>query len=87
MKDLLTYLTLGLTSTGYAAWLNSAEGKQFADEFTWASVVTGSGLVLMFLRFLLPGPHWRKVVSAFIVAGVPLIVRSLINRDRRLFLE
>ncbi len=87
MKEIFTYLTLGLAAGGYARFLNTDPGQTFADEFTWASVATGTGLVLLFLRFVLPASAWRKVATAFTVAGLPLIARSLVNRDRRLFLE
>lgn len=87
MKEILTYLTLGLAASGYARLLNTDKGQTFADEFTWASVTLGTGLVLFFLRSILSPSAWRKVAVAFTVAGLPLIARSLVNRDRRLFLE
>ena len=53
---------------------------EFASEYTWASVVLGTGLVLIILRLILPKKHWEKVVLAFVVAGSPMIAQSLWNK-------
>jgi hypothetical protein len=52
--DTETYLALDTVSTTYAVLLNTEPGKKFAEEYTWASVVVGTGLVLALLRFILP---------------------------------
>ncbi len=41
MKEKVVYTALGATSSTYAKLLDTAEGKEFADEYTWASVVLG----------------------------------------------
>ncbi|MCP4709975.1 MAG: hypothetical protein GY869_15230 [Planctomycetes bacterium] len=76
------YIALGITSAAYAEALNTDTGKEFADEYTWASVVAGTGLVLTILRFIIPREYWQKVVLAFVVAGIPMIARSLLNRAK-----
>lgn len=79
MRDQPAYIALGVTATAYAAALNTTAGKRFAADYTWASVVCGVGLVLTILHFIMSPREWEKVVYAFIVAGSPMIVRSLIN--------
>ena len=78
--DTGAYIALGVTSTTYAAALNTDVGKEFADEYTWASVVLGTGLVLTILRFILPREYWQKVALAFAVAGTPMVARSLLRK-------
>jgi len=80
--DILIYVALGVAATVYAYALNTKKGKSFASEYTWVSVVVGTGIVLIGLWFLIPQDSWLKVVLSFIVAGVPMIVRSLINKKR-----
>ena len=80
--DSSAYVALGVASTAYAVALNTDAGKRFADEYTWASVVLGTGLVITLLRYVLPREQWQKVVTAFVVAGVPIIARSLLNKFR-----
>lgn len=75
-----TYVALGVAATAYAAALNTDVGKRFAKDYTWASVVGGTSLVLTMLRFILPKDEWQKVATAFAVAGTPMIVRSLANK-------
>ncbi|MCP4416175.1 MAG: hypothetical protein GY805_06115 [Chloroflexi bacterium] len=78
--DIAIYVVLGVVFVVYAFWLNTAGGKKFADEHTWASVVIGSGLILAALWFLVPADSWQKMVLAFVVAGIPMIARSLLNK-------
>jgi hypothetical protein len=80
--DILIYVALGVAATVYARTLNTKKGKSFASEYTWVSVVVGTGIVLIGLWFLIPQDSWLKVVLSFMVAGVPMIVRSLINKKR-----
>jgi hypothetical protein len=80
--DILIYVALGVAATVYAWALNTKKGKSLAGEYTWVSVVVGTGIVLIGLWFLIPQDSWLKVVLSFIVAGVPMIVRSLINKMR-----
>ena len=74
------FAALGATASAYAAALNTAPGKKFAKEYTWASVVIGTSLVLAFLRLVLPKESWLKVAAAFGIAGAPMIGRSLVNK-------
>jgi hypothetical protein len=46
---------------------------------TWLTVVLGTALVLAALYFLLAWEAWLLVVLAFIVAGLPVVGRSLLN--------
>lgn len=78
--DPSAYLALGVAATTYAAALNTEIGRKFAKEYTWASVVAGTGLVLLMLRFILPKMYWEKVALAFAVAGTPMVGRSLWNK-------
>lgn len=82
-KDILALLGLSATSTAYAVLLNTEQGRKFADEYAWASVVTGTGLVLFFLRLIIPREHWLKVLAAFSAAGIPMVMRSLLNKQER----
>jgi hypothetical protein len=79
-KALQVYLVLFGAASAYAALLSTARGRAFADERTAESVILGVGLVLAALRLLLPGQAWDRVVVSFIVAGTPLISRSLLKR-------
>jgi hypothetical protein len=74
------YVVLAASTTLYALLLNSARGKRFATEYTWASVSIGTAIVLICTRFVVPESAWRKTVLAFIIGGLPLIGRSVINR-------
>ncbi len=81
MKDETgAYIALGVSSAAYATALNTEVGRNFAKEYTWASVVCGVSLVLVILRFILPKEYWEKVVLAFAVAGTPMIIRSLLGK-------
>lgn len=77
------YLSLGAAAAAYAAYLNTDAGKRFAQEYTWLSVVLGTVLVMVSLLGELDEESWNKVAAAFLVAGVPIIGRSLLNRARR----
>jgi hypothetical protein len=72
---------LGMSVSGYAVVLNTEQGKRFADESTWMSVVVGNSLLMLFLRFLLPKYYWNIVALSFVVAGTPMIARSLLNKS------
>lgn len=73
-------LLFGVAST-YAAILSTDKGRVFATERTAETVVIGVALVLVALRFVLPVVAFRAVVVAFLVAGSPMIARSLMKRD------
>jgi len=78
----LVYGILFLAAVAYALILNTKAGKRFADHFTWASVVIGTALVMASAWFLVPAESWVKIALAFVVAGAPMIGRSLV-RERR----
>jgi hypothetical protein len=78
--EVIVYIVLGLLAIAYAFILNTAAGKSFADQYTWASVVIGTSLVLGALWFIIPADNWQKVFLAFVVAGTPMILRSLLKR-------
>jgi hypothetical protein len=76
----LIYVILFAVASVYAALLSTARGRAFADERSAESVILDVGLVLAALRFLLSGPAFRRVVAAFVVAGLPMVARSLLKR-------
>ncbi len=82
-SEIVVLATLGVFSLGYAFFLNTKSGKKIADEHTWVAVVAGVALVLRAVSFVIPEEYWQKVVIAFIVAGVPLVVRSFWNKRKR----
>jgi hypothetical protein len=82
-SQILVYILLGIASIAYAFLLNTDKGKKLASEYTWASVVIGTGIVLLALWFLISHNSWLQVVISFVVAGSPMIARSLINKTRK----
>jgi hypothetical protein len=81
--DTVVYIALGAVSIIYAAALNTGAGKRFVDDYTWASVVVGTALVLAAIWFIIPREYWLKAALAFAVAGIPMVARSLLNRARK----
>jgi len=82
-SEIVVFATLGFFSVGYAFFLNTKSGKKIADDHTWVSVVAGVALVLRAVSFIIPEEYWQKVVIGFIVAGIPMIARSLWNKRKR----
>jgi len=82
--DSVVYIALGAASIIYAMALNTGVGKRFADNYTWASVVLGTSLVLAALWFIVPKEYWLKMALAFAVAGTPVVARSLLNKTKKL---
>lgn len=76
------YLSLFISSLAYALALNTERGRRFAQERSAESVVLGNALILTALLALLPKMYWVRVCSLFVVAGSPMIGRSLYNRAR-----
>lgn len=72
----LTLLGLFGFSTAYTLLLSTKTGKQWADNQTWATVAGGVALTTGFMAL-----EDRKAAQLafiyFIVAGVPLVFRSL----------
>ncbi|MEZ4736675.1 MAG: hypothetical protein R3E79_57070 [Caldilineaceae bacterium] len=83
MRSLESYTIIGLISSLYAIGLNTPMGKKFTDQYTWAAVCIGTGTVLAILRLVIPKDQWYKLTTAFVVAGAPLIFRSLYNKTVR----
>ncbi|MBT3188909.1 MAG: hypothetical protein HN736_03365 [Anaerolineae bacterium] len=81
-SEIVVFATLGVFSIGYAFFLNTKSGKKIADEHTWVAVVAGVALVLRSVSFIIPDEYWQKVVIAFIVAGIPMVARSLWNKRK-----
>jgi hypothetical protein len=79
-NDLQTYSILFGAASAYALALSTRPGRKFSDAHTAETVVLGVGLVLAALRFLLSASAFRRVVAAFVVAGLPLVARSLLKR-------
>jgi len=63
--------------------LNTTPGKKFTDRYTWATVCVGTGMVLAVLRMTIPKEQWYKLLTAFTVAGFPMVARSLYNKTVR----
>jgi hypothetical protein len=86
--NLSIYAALFLASVGYARALQwwSGHYPESFDDLTWLTVVVGVGYVLLGLRVLLSLDAWLRVCSAFAVACLPIIARSVWNhaRNRRL---
>lgn len=80
MRNIESYTLLGVVSSLYAITLNTDTGKKFTDRYTWATVCVGTSLVLMVLRLIIPREHWYKLATAFMVAGSPMVARSLYNK-------
>ncbi len=83
MRNVESYTILGLISSLYAVGLNTKVGKKFTEEYTWATVCIGTTIVLAVLRLMIPKDHWYKLLTAFTVAGVPMVARSLYNKTVR----
>ena len=83
MRSLESYTIIGLISSLYAIGLNTPMGKKFTDQYTWATLSFGTGMVLAILRLVIPKEYRYKLATAFIVAGGPLIFRSLYNKTIR----
>jgi hypothetical protein len=75
------------SSTTYALLLSTKEGKRWADEQTWSTVVAGVALTLAWFGTWRPrGAAWCLLF--FVVTGIPQVVRSLalqLNQLDRLF--
>lgn len=83
MRSLESYTIIGLISSLYAIGLNTPMGKKFTEQYTWATVCIGTGIVLAVLRLVIPKEYWYKLATAFVVAGAPMIFRSLYNKTIR----
>lgn len=83
MRSFESYTILGLVSSLYAVCLNTTLGKKFTEQYTWATVCVGTGLVLAVLRLSIPKQYWYKLLTAFTVAGFPMVARSLYNKTVR----
>ena len=83
MRSLESYTILGLFSSLYAVCLNTRAGKKFTDQYTWLTVCLGTGMVLAVLRLSMPKDQWYKLMTAFTIAGLPMVARSLYNKTVR----
>ena len=77
------YVILFLLALGYAFFLNTEHGKRFADQYTWASVVIGTLLAMGAVWFMIPTNSWLKVLVAFGLVGIPMLGRSLLNKNKK----
>ena len=85
MTDLSGYGgILGLMGgVGYAAFLQTRKaGRCLAARYTWLTVVIGDGVCLLISRLVLGTTEWLTICAIFAVAGIPIIIRSLINDQR-----
>lgn len=80
--DARALVALGISSTAYAALLETETGRAWVEENTWLSVVLGVVLVLGLLRPSLPRRAWDTIAAGFVIAGTPLILRSLLWHQR-----
>jgi NhaP-type Na+/H+ or K+/H+ antiporter len=77
------YAILFMLAVGYAFFLNTGQGRRFVDQYTWASVVIGALLALGAVWFMIPTNSWLKVLVAFGLVGIPMIGRSLLNKNKK----
>ena len=77
-----TAVVLFLVSLLYAILLNTEEGREWADNQTWATVVIGNGIVIAALAVVLSPIYIAVIFGAFAVAGGPIIYRSLHNQNK-----
>lgn len=79
------FLSLLGFSASYALLLQwwSRDYPESFDDNTWLTVVIGVGYVLLHLAVLIPLRYWILVATAFFVASLPIIGRSLYNRARQ----
>lgn len=85
MTDLSGYgVILGLMwGVGYAWFLQTRKAGRFlAARYTWLTVVIGDGMCLLIARLVLGTTEWLTVCAIFALAGIPIIIRSLINDQR-----
>ena len=73
------YLTLLAASTAYALALNTSLGRKLCQRKTWVTVVIGDAIIGGCLFIALPPATVALVLGAFIVAGLPIIARSIAN--------
>ena len=70
-----------VTSSAYAALLNTSRGRHLTLYHTWVSVVAGVGLVLGWTA-----TQDRRAAKVafwlFVAGGIPMIVRSLLLTQR-----
>jgi hypothetical protein len=80
METGLILVVLFMASCLYTVTLEWSERRwRFVSRMTWLSVVLGTGMVLAALYALLSWDAWLLVALAFIVAGLPVVGRSLLN--------
>lgn len=75
------YGGLFLVSVIYAVvlqWLRRRFGPAL-DGATWLMVLVGDGYVVLALRWLVDRAAWETMCWAFLVAGLPIIARSVAN--------
>jgi len=80
---LAIFVLLFCTSICYALALQSRWARVWLEEKAWISVVIGVGYTIAFLLPLIGGWATLMVLAAFVVSGLPIVVRSLINEMKR----
>lgn len=77
-KDARGFALAGLlaSSAAYALWLNTATGRRWAEEQTWATVAAGVALTTAWAATEDTEGAKRSLLY-FCVSGAPIVLRSL----------
>lgn len=79
------YGLIFLTSLVYAPLLTTWQRRDPVgfNNNTWLTVVIGCGYTLLYSRLLMPFNAWLRICTAFFVACIPIIGRSLLQNIER----
>ncbi|HXF60741.1 MAG TPA: hypothetical protein VNK95_03945 [Caldilineaceae bacterium] len=83
IPSIFPLLAAGVSSAIYALWLTGKEGRKWADEQTWATVVAGTAMTLAWYA-LEDSKAAKRAWLYFAVTGTPIVIRSLYLQLRRL---
>jgi hypothetical protein len=78
----ITLALVFLSSSLYAAFLQTPWGHLLAYRRTWVTVVIGTAMVISVLPFLIGFENALLVLAAFAAGGVPQVTRCIINELR-----
>lgn len=75
----LTLALVCIAAIAYTLILQTGPGKRLAHEKTHYSVIIGIVMVLLAQAIVLDFSDWVFVVATFVVAGIPIVLRSEYN--------
>lgn len=80
MENGLILGLLFLVSCLYCIILEYSERRlRLVTRKTWLTVIIGVAMVMAALTLLIPWECWLMVATAFVVAGLPVVGRSIVN--------